>query len=363
MSAVPVIYYHSVADHDVPRDWDFLSISIGAFEKQMESLARAGWKGVHYTDLIEHLSGTRELPERSLMLQFDDGFLDNWTVAHPILKRFELKYVVVISRDFIDSSLMVRPHLSRTRGVDPREWWGYLNRTEMRKMVASGLCEFQAHAGTHTWYETGPEILGRFGDLKHKICVPWLYWNENPTEKATWLTKDWRRLVDDQRVVFRHAKALEARRFFPSTDYLELLQQGKSMESALVALGGSVDRLGCYESDADRESRLLDELRGIKGWIEQELGTPVLGIVWPGGGQSPVAAHLARQVGYKLLSKGAELNSYGSKSDVISRLSGTISWKGRPLDHGQQAFLKLQLFRGQSAALHRFANRLKRWVR
>lgn len=363
MSAVPVIYYHSVADHDVRRDWDFLSISIDAFEKQMEWLARAGWKGVHYGDLIEHLAGRKELPEKSFMLQFDDGFLDNWTVAHPILKRFEIKYVVVISRDFIDSSLTARPSLRRTRGVDPREWWGYLNRAEMREMIGSGLCEFQAHAGTHTWYETGPEVLGRFGDLKHKINLPWLYWNENPTEKPTWLTKDWRRLVDDQRVVFKHAKSLEARRFFPSADYLELLAQGKSMASALGALGGAADRLGSYESDAERESRLLGELSGIKDWIEQELGTSVVGIVWPGGGQNPLTARLARQVGYKVLSKGAELNGFGSQSDVISRLSGTISWKGRPLNHGQQAFLKLQLFRGQSAALHRFANRLKRWVR
>jgi peptidoglycan/xylan/chitin deacetylase (PgdA/CDA1 family) len=363
MSSVPILYYHSVANHENEGDWTFLSCPISVFEAQMEYLAKQGWSGVHYSDLEAHLAGERPLPPKSLMLQFDDGFLDNWCVVHPILERLNLKYVVLVSRDFIDPSIEARPQLRRTEQPDSHMWWGYLNASEMHLMVDSGLCDFQAHAGTHTWYEAGPKLLGSFADLDGQMPLVWKYWNAFPEKKSTWLTSNWRKDVDSQSIILEHKKSLEVTRFFPSDEYKELLSQGCALAEAFDELGRKVERLGHYESSRERLSRLKEEMSGIKNWLECELGKPVIALVWPGGGQDAQAVQLAAEIGYRIFSKGTGLNSFGDQRSSITRLSGTLSRKGRLLARGQQTFLRFQLLRGRSAVVSELFDFLRSTVK
>src|SRR5262245_43026142 len=100
---VPVLIYHSIAnDHEHP--WSFLSIPVQLFEKQIMYLQRHGFNSITLYELHAYLRYGIPLPSRPIVLTFDDGFLDNWVYAFPILRKYGMKATVFVTTDFVDPS-------------------------------------------------------------------------------------------------------------------------------------------------------------------------------------------------------------------------------------------------------------------
>ncbi len=355
--SLPILYYHSVADHPEEHPWAFLSTPLAVFTSQMEHLRRRGFFGVTWSQLLAHLHGESPLPTRAVMIHFDDGFLDNWSVVYPVMERLGLRYSVLPSTDFLDPGSEVRPFVREMTARNKAHWWGYLNASEIRAMEASGLVDVQSHAKTHTWYETGPEVVGRHGEPH--VFAPWLHWNRWPARKYSWLTHNWAADIPAGTPILRHAKSLQARRFFRSQRYDEYLTCGGNHIEAPRALGGE-PALGRYETDEELEARIEDELTTSKATLEAILNKQIIGLVWPGGGCSLLAAKKAKQASYLLVSKGHGLNRFGDNSHQIRRVAGTLSARGVPLGFGQTAFLRAQLVRGTSDRMDAFARLVKR---
>jgi len=353
---LPVIYYHSVADHSEPHPWAFLSTPRSVFISQMEYLKSKGYNTVTWTQLVAHVSGEKALPKKSVLIHFDDGFLDNWSVVYPIMEKLRLKYSVLVSSDFIDPSDEVRHFVRDTNESNKRDWWGYLNAEELCAMEDSGLVDIQCHAKTHTWYESGPKVVGRHGDPS--IFAPWLDWNARPSEKYSWLTRDWENQVPKGTPILEYAKSLEVRRFFPSAEYLALLMSGTSLDQIRELQGNNI-KVGRYETDEEMEARFEDELSTSRTILERILKKKIIGLVWPGGGTSEMALRKAKDIGYLIVSKGTELNRFNSRSFKFSRLSATISFNEKQLPFGQTLFLSLQLFRGRNRIMNGLAKLIK----
>ena len=76
-----MLCYHSVAPDGPP----FLSLTPAAFERQLETLKRFGYHGGGLKELSVLAEGGR--PHRRLaFLTFDDGYVDNFTHALPLLR-------------------------------------------------------------------------------------------------------------------------------------------------------------------------------------------------------------------------------------------------------------------------------------
>ena len=86
---VPILMYHMV-DTAVPsRDLITLHLTVmaAAFEAQVKLLRGAGYRPLSLDDVWAGLDG-RTPPAHGIVLTFDDGYADNYTVAFPILKRY-----------------------------------------------------------------------------------------------------------------------------------------------------------------------------------------------------------------------------------------------------------------------------------
>ncbi|MAM30007.1 MAG: deacetylase, partial [Flavobacteriaceae bacterium] len=97
ITGIPILYYHSIADHEVKNEWSFLSISIRLFKNQMDYLHKNGYYTCNWKELEDHIQGKKQLPEKTVMFHFDDGFLDNWSVVFPIMKEKNFKYSIVVT--------------------------------------------------------------------------------------------------------------------------------------------------------------------------------------------------------------------------------------------------------------------------
>jgi peptidoglycan/xylan/chitin deacetylase (PgdA/CDA1 family) len=86
MSAVrvPILMYHRVGD--AHNDWERkYCVSPQRFSDHMRTLSSAGWRAVSIEDFFAWLDGRAELPDRSFLLTFDDGFLGVHEHAAPVL--------------------------------------------------------------------------------------------------------------------------------------------------------------------------------------------------------------------------------------------------------------------------------------
>ena len=87
---VPILMYHHVGE--TPPDADRLrrnlTVSTADFEAQISYLQQAGYSPVSGAQLFKALYYNKPLPPKPVLLTFDDGYLDNYTVAAPILHKF-----------------------------------------------------------------------------------------------------------------------------------------------------------------------------------------------------------------------------------------------------------------------------------
>lgn len=81
----PILLYHHIAMKD-----DRYYISPDVFRQQMEILVSLGYTGITVPQLVDVLQHGGELPERPVVITFDDGDLDVYQNAYPILKGLDL---------------------------------------------------------------------------------------------------------------------------------------------------------------------------------------------------------------------------------------------------------------------------------
>ena len=137
-----VLMYHSVApDGTECNAW---TVTESTFRAHMQYIADQGYTVVAPSDLV---SGAL-LPEKGVMITFDDGYADNVTAALPILADFEYKAVVAL----ITSCM-----------VDDGSFW--MNWEMCRQAVESGFLELGVH--THATHKY-PGIQRREGESQEE---------------------------------------------------------------------------------------------------------------------------------------------------------------------------------------------------
>jgi peptidoglycan/xylan/chitin deacetylase (PgdA/CDA1 family) len=301
-SKVPIVAYHSVAD---PHDhvFGFLSLEIALFERQLRYLQRNGFQTVTLYDVHAYLRDGAPLPPKAIALTLDDGYLDNWVHAFPLLKRYSMKATIFVPTDFVDPYDGCRPTLDDVWAgrIDQRdlEWWGHLSWPELRTMQASGLVDVQSHTRTHTWYFVGDEIV----DFHHPAdTYVWLDWNHRRAEKAGWLTRDFRAAAPWGTPIYKFAQTLLEPRYFDdpnvartATDYVA--ERGGAaffsrpswrteLEQVTTAYRRQASATGRFETDTEYVDRVRDELIGSKQILAAGMNKPVDFLSWPCGDYS-----------------------------------------------------------------------------
>lgn len=158
--AVPVLMYHHVTPSHGP-----ITTSPGNFEDQLRWLSRHGYTSLKTEQFADHLNGLRA-PERSVLITFDDGYLDNWVYAYPLLKKYGFNAVVFLVTSWVNDG-PVRPNASQDTDLpetpDHRECERrieagqaddvILRWSEIQTMQSEGVFEFHSHTHTHTRWD------------------------------------------------------------------------------------------------------------------------------------------------------------------------------------------------------------------
>ena len=91
---LPIIMYHSILK-DGARQGKYV-VSPDVFAADLDALRRRGYETVTVTDLLAYVQDGAPLPEKPVMLTFDDGYYNNYGYAYPLLRERGMRAVVSI---------------------------------------------------------------------------------------------------------------------------------------------------------------------------------------------------------------------------------------------------------------------------
>jgi peptidoglycan/xylan/chitin deacetylase (PgdA/CDA1 family)/murein DD-endopeptidase MepM/ murein hydrolase activator NlpD len=132
---LPVIMYHGILKERDDRN-RFL-ISPDLFEKDLKYLKENHYTPVFVSDLIAYVDKGTPLPEKPVMLTFDDGYYNNYVYAYPLLRQYDMKGVISIIGSLTDKSTLIK---------DENPAYSYLTWDEVKEMSSSGYIEIQNHS-------------------------------------------------------------------------------------------------------------------------------------------------------------------------------------------------------------------------
>lgn len=247
---VPIFNYHEVTREELEPDLEYLRDN-----------------GYVTLGLDEFMRATREKrrPRRCVLLTFDDAWSSFWTVALPLLRRYQMRAV-----------LFAPTHWMSDAGPDGL----FMDWAQLRDSVASGLVDVQSHAHRHALVYTGAQVadfatpitLGRY----HFFDWPMRHNYGNyelgppapgtPFYRATPLLSAHRRYVENAEVnrLCREFVKERGEAFFAQAD------AGAQLREYYVRV--AADRPGRWASEQELERERVTEFDRSRELFRAELG-------------------------------------------------------------------------------------------
>ena len=130
---VPIIMYHSVLNSKSGK----YIISPEELEEDFKYIKDNRYTAVTMTDLINYVYNDATLPEKPIVITFDDGFYNNYYYVIPLLEKYNLKAVISILGRYTDRDSAVN---------DTNINYTYLRWIDINILMLKGIVEFQNHS-------------------------------------------------------------------------------------------------------------------------------------------------------------------------------------------------------------------------
>ncbi|MCI8332276.1 MAG: polysaccharide deacetylase family protein [Clostridiales bacterium] len=116
------VMYHLIMEEPYNKN-TALFVRPGDFEDQIKALIEEDYVFLFANDY-------RKTKQKSIMITFDDGYLDNYTTMFPIIKKYNVKVTIFLITDSIG-----KPE--------------HMTEEQIKEMADSGLVKFESHTATH----------------------------------------------------------------------------------------------------------------------------------------------------------------------------------------------------------------------
>lgn len=138
--SVPVLYYHHIqrSEDAAKRQQTSLSVDVNLFDQQMKYLVDHGYTTISAEDLVNALLNKSTLNPKSVVITLDDGYIDAYTNAFPIAKRYSIKLNLMIPTGLLNNS-------------------DYMSWDNLKEMVNTGLVFAYDHSWSHFSLPRGDE--------------------------------------------------------------------------------------------------------------------------------------------------------------------------------------------------------------
>jgi peptidoglycan/xylan/chitin deacetylase (PgdA/CDA1 family) len=329
---MPSFVYGVKQFRDIPV-FCFHSVKVAAFENQLQFLNRNGYRTLTSDELFERLKDKDYKNDgKEIVLTFDDGMASVWTVAYPLLKKYNQKIISFILPGLMDEGKAVGNNIDDVNSeqekaaLSERDFSDnpLCNWKEVIEMHESGFVDFQSHGMFHSLISVSPKIIDfihpKF-DAYHygNIFIPVYHDAEGKDSRekvlgypvyqhATRLSGKHRYLdsVDLRQACAAFVKASGGEAFFEDSTWRSRLKN-------MVREHEVASDAKKYESTEQMQQEIIDEVKKSKVEIEKKLNKTVSHFCFPWFVGSDVGVAVLKETGYLSAHLG-ETNGF-KKSD------------------------------------------------
>lgn len=156
---IPILMFHHVSDEEGS------ALTSDTFRRYMIELKEGGYETIFYEDLYAFVNGNAALPEKPVIVTFDDGYESNYQYVYPILKGLGMKAEISV----IGSSVGLDKNPNTGLPIISHFSW-----EQAKEMVNSGIIRIRSHSyGMHQ--HVSAEEVNRLGVIKKTYESPQLY--------------------------------------------------------------------------------------------------------------------------------------------------------------------------------------------
>lgn len=141
--SLPIIMYHQLTTHNNVGRY---ILSIEQLESDLVYIMENGYETVTVKDLIKFVSGEGNLPEKPIMLTFDDGYETGYTMLYPLLKKYNMCAVVSVIGSLTDMYSEIDDH---------NDFYSYLTWDEVKFLSSTDEIEIQNHSYDMHYSQSG----------------------------------------------------------------------------------------------------------------------------------------------------------------------------------------------------------------
>ena len=132
---LPIIMYHSILKS--AKVQTKYIVTPAQFESDLKWIKDNGYTSIFMSDLISYVYDGTPLPEKPIIITFDDGYYNNLVYMYPLLVKYDMKAVVSIVGSYSEI-------FSNSKDLNPA--YAHLTWENIKEMSESGYVEFQNHS-------------------------------------------------------------------------------------------------------------------------------------------------------------------------------------------------------------------------
>lgn len=127
---IPIFLYHNIVENKEQIEYDYMQTDKETFEKQIKGLQSFGYKVITYEELQKYKNGEIAIPKHSCLIDFDDGYEQNYTIALEIIKKYNIPVNIYVIDNCVGTP-------------------GYMTWEQIKQMDETGLVTINTHGKEH----------------------------------------------------------------------------------------------------------------------------------------------------------------------------------------------------------------------
>lgn len=306
--------------HDQVIAFCYHNVGKNEFEKHLQFLKKNGYKALNIKELNYRVLNNQIGNMRNIVLTFDDGLENLYSIVYPLLKKYQYQAVVFIAPAWINKP-------------------GLLSWQQIQEMHQSGLIDFQSHSYSHSRIPIASQIIDFYhpkmassnrwlfplltDDCLEVDSIPGIAWGTPLYRTASSISGQKKFLIDPSLHTFciEFVEDHGGKHFFYQPFWRLKIKKG------IKDFFRNHQRPELYESEKDQFNRIRKEIEQSKKIIEKQLhGKEVLSFSYPYNEYGEITNRLLNECGYRIIFGGLRDNPFfhsaNSQDFFFTRVSG-----------------------------------------
>ena len=310
--SLPVLMYHSIS-----RFKSGFCVPPESFDVHCKTLTDAGWRGISLLEAEDYFLKKRRLPRKTCLFTFDDGYLDNYVHAEPILRRYGHQGILFPVAECLNTESVLRPNADdlgatpdRAKELPDLDLRAGVKRAgalvsqtifcswrEVVHMHHNGVLAAAPHSLRHDRVVRSLEYsnLCRPAGKRGFFSVPPypVLWGMPAFDLGHFLASPGYTLAPE---LFELIKNMVPQGWNEAKAFLAKEENRQAVQAAV----GQLPCLGVRETEPDYRARIFQEFVRCRDIFTEKLGTPPVSFCWPWGRYSAIALEEAKRAGFRV---------------------------------------------------------------